>query len=340
MKILFLNVYYGTFLDAHYKKNPDLESRSYDRQLRSLIDTKFGDGGIYSGAMRRLGWEAEDIITNCEPLQRRWTQDRGIPYSHEETMIAQIYEYAPDILYTQGTWLITQKVYDAIRPHVRLIVGQNASGINDYRTTHFDMIFTGFLAHVENFNRVGVEAHFIPLAFDPSCYIKHDIRDLPLTFVGSLTGAHERRRKVLEFIGAEFGIDVWGPQDDFPRGCRYRGEAWGQDMFNILARSEMTLNCHIDLGAPCVGNMRMFEATGCGALLMTDWGSNALSLFHDNEVVYYTDPAACVEAIRYYRQRPKLAREIARRGQRKTLKDHTYDIRMGVTKRIMEEKLR
>ena len=62
----------------------------------------------------------------------------------------------------------------------------------------------------------------------------------------------------------------------------------GIDMYTLLHQSRLTFNKHTDQAGNCVGNMRMFEATGVGTCLLTDTGNNLPDLFEeDREVVTY-----------------------------------------------------
>jgi hypothetical protein len=64
-KIVFLNIYYPSFLDSHYERNPYLLDASYKEQLTSIQGTMFGDSDFYSHAFKELGWDAEDLITTA-----------------------------------------------------------------------------------------------------------------------------------------------------------------------------------------------------------------------------------------------------------------------------------
>jgi len=143
---------------------------------------------------------------------------------------------------------------------------------------------------------------------------------------------------VLEHLST-LGIDCWGPGAD-ETGNRYWGEAWGLDMFDILRRSKITINCTIDYFVPYVGNMRIYEGTGCGALMITDHGFQLDDLYEkDVEIVTYTNPEECMYLVRYYLDHPDEAAEIAKRGQERTLRDHTYNKRMEYVAEILEAKL-
>ena len=69
--------------------------------------------------------------------------------------------------------------------------------------------------------------------------------------------------------------------------------------------------------------MKMFETTGMGSCLVTDYGDNLKELFEDDyEVVTYKNMDEAKEKIKYLIDNPKIANEIGIKGQQKTLKKH------------------
>ena len=100
-------------------------------------------------------------------------------------------------------------------------------------------------------------------------------------------------------------------------------------MYRVLARSQLTLNRHIDVSECYANNMRMYEATGMGAMLLTDNKTNLNELFNiGSECVAYDSIEEATELVRYYTDHPKEADAIARAGQARTLREHTYSHRM------------
>jgi len=98
----------------------------------------------------------------------------------------------------------------------------------------------------------------------------------------------------------------------------------GMNMYNLLHQSRVTFNKHTDQAWSSVGNMRMFEATGVGACLLTDTGHNMPDLFEeDKEVITYRTIDEAVEKVNYLLAHPDEAEQIAKAGQKRTLKDHT-----------------
>jgi spore maturation protein CgeB len=99
-------------------------------------------------------------------------------------------------------------------------------------------------------------------------------------------------------------------------------------MYAQLRRSRVTLNTHIDLSSTHASNMRLYEATGVGTCLLTDWKANLPEMFEpDAEVVTYESAEECVEKVRYLLEHEDERNGIAAAGQRRTLRDHTFDCR-------------
>ncbi len=103
---------------------------------------------------------------------------------------------------------------------------------------------------------------------------------------------------------------------------------YGLSMFQKLADSKMTFNNHIDISGKSASNMRMFEATGIGTCLVTDWKENISDLFEpDREIITYKCLEECVEKVNWLLEHPQERNAIAKAGQTRTLKDHTFDRR-------------
>lgn len=113
---------------------------------------------------------------------------------------------------------------------------------------------------------------------------------------------------------------------DFERiARRAKPPVFGLEMFRLLHGSRVVLNNHIDISPKSASNMRVFEATGVGALLLTDWKENLVELFEpDAEVLAYQTAAECVEKVEYILEHETERRAIAEAGQRRTLRDHTF----------------
>lgn len=349
-RILFINTYYSGFLQKLYQDNQELPSLPYWQQKRVVQEQCFGDSDFYSSGMIAAGWDADDLVANCPQLLAAWADDHGVDKSAwENVLLAQVREFEPDVLYFQDVSLATGNLLEMLRPHAGLVAGQIASPMPPQTDlTGIDLLFSSFPHFVEQFRIQGKAAWYQPLAFEPRIlqWLHPSERKYPVTFVGGLSPHHGKGLEQLTAIAAQEPFDVWGygaqqlPSDS-PLLEHHHGEVWGLDMFNILRQSAITLNRHIDVAGDYANNMRLFEATGCGALLITDYRSNLHRLFEiGREVVAYRSAEEAAGLISYYRAYPDEAAEIAAAGQRRTLRDHTYTARMAQTAEILERQLR
>ncbi|MEI7595027.1 MAG: glycosyltransferase [Bacteroidota bacterium] len=115
---------------------------------------------------------------------------------------------------------------------------------------------------------------------------------------------------------------------------------FGIEMFTALRNSNICFNIHGEIARKCAGNIRLFEATGVGICLLTDWKDNLNELFEpEKEVVTYKTIDECIEKVNWLLKNPEEARKIAKAGQERTLKDHTIENRAKYINQLFIKKL-
>lgn len=263
-------------------------------------------------------------------------------YSREswfyDILTAQIKHYKPDVLLIQVMRSINHYFLKEMKMYVRLLVGQHAAtklpDSEDWGC--YDLVISSFPPTVDWFRQKAIPAELNRLGFEPNVfsYLRDNQESIAVSFVGSfIPDIHSSRVTFLETVCAHVDIETWGPsvshiRPDSPILRYYNGQAWGRDMYQILRNSKITLNHHGDI-EPYANNHRLYEATGVGTLLITDWKENLHEMFEPyREVVAYRSPEECIELIKYYLEHDNERREIARAGQQRTLKEHTYYRRM------------
>ena len=83
--------------------------------------------------------------------------------------------------------------------------------------------------------------------------------------------------------------------------------------------------------------MRLYETTGVGSLLLTDWKENLSEMFDPvAELAVYRSAEDCVEKIGYYLGEEDERSRLARAGQQRTLREHTYRQRMAQLVALVE----
>ncbi len=115
---------------------------------------------------------------------------------------------------------------------------------------------------------------------------------------------------------------------------------FGLDAYQVIADSLATLNVHANSSPTHASNMRLFEITGVGTCMLTDWKDNLPELFEpEKECVTYRGVADCVEKARWLLAHPIEAAEIGRAGQARTLAQHTFALRAHELDRVIRREL-
>lgn len=246
---------------------------------------------------------------------------------------AQIEAFRPDVILNQAMHFISARSLRSLAGKRCLLVGQIAAPWHEPDDDlAYDLIATSLPNFVEKFRRRGVRTFYNQLGFAPNVLasVPQAQRDLSVTFVGTLSVHHAERIRLLEFLAARTALNIWGMSiDDMPkespiRGC-YRGQAWGREMFAIFRRSQIVINQHIGIAGDFANNMRLYEATGCGAALVTDRKTNLNELFDvGSEVVDYGDAEECLARIEGLLREPDQCAAIGSNGQARTCSGHTY----------------
>jgi spore maturation protein CgeB len=362
MKILIVDTYYPAFLAHFYAQQNDLAESAYESQLQALLNACLGTSDFYSRHLNELGCEAQDIVANCVPLQQAWAVANKMPLSQlalkvpyrlfrvpmlgnflaglpglMAVVLAQVKAARPDVLYCQDLFFFPGEMLRELKQYVRLIVGQTASPLPPQSFLKgYDLILTSFPHYVDRLRSLGVDSEYFRIGFDERVLslLGTVDKDINFSFVGGISRHHGGAIPLLEYLAEQTDIRIFGygaerlPADS-PIRRRHGGEVWGMEMYRVLARSRITFNRHISVAENYANNMRLYEATGTGAMLLTDHKENLHELFDiGREVVTYSSKEEAAEMVRYYLMHPKEAEEIARAGQARTLRDHTYAHRM------------
>ncbi|HEX8556623.1 MAG TPA: glycosyltransferase [Pyrinomonadaceae bacterium] len=290
---------------------------------------------------------------------------------------AQVGDFRPDVLIVADYSTVTAAFLRRLRevcPSIRLVLGWCGAPYGDGSVFgEWDVVLSCVPELVAHFRRAGHRARHVNHAFEPRVLEKLGARaDAPaadFVFIGSLVKSerfHLGREKLLTRLVEETGLQIWSevgppppsrlrraarllrggaagsppPSVDARIARRARPPLFGLDMFRQLRAGRVALNTHIDISTHSASNMRLFEATGVGACLLTDAKENLGELFEpDAEVVAYRDTDECVEKVEYLLGHESRRRDIAAAGQRRTLRDHTFASRAALVDAVIREEL-
>lgn len=355
MRILYCWSYYEPYLKSFYAANPGFSDMTYRDQSRLIKSDYFGVPGSYATWTERLGHNCELVITNCEPMQRRWAEENGVDFKdgwQRNIALEQVKRFQPDIFFMGSMFELYGNFLEEAKKYSRKTVGWVACPIpKGIPFGKMDMILSSSSLFVDIFREMGVRSEVLRPAFDPDILemLPESEPHIPFSFIGGLSTDHLERYRLLCELSKRTLLELWGYGfkshgvkariKNFLHRTRvsanliqrYHGEVWGLEMYRVLRRSKITFNSHIDVAGDLCGNMRMYEATGVGTLLLTDNKINLPELFVPGvEVVAYKNLDDAVEKVAFYLQNEPERMAIARAGQKRTLEHYSYQNNMFV----------
>lgn len=187
--------------------------------------------------------------------------------------------------------------------------------IYKYYCQLFDYVFVpceSFLPFVHKYSIPN--AFCIPFACEPEIHKSYGLkRTIDIGFVGTTNHIQNPKRSFqLNQIRKRFKLET-------------RSDIYGKEMAKFYSKCKIVFNPVIANGP----NMRTFEATGCGALLLESSNSTSTNLYleKNEDFIFYNSTKEAIEIISHLLKNPSLIGKLAKNGQRKTQKFHTYDLR-------------
>jgi spore maturation protein CgeB len=191
---------------------------------------------------------------------------------------------------------------------------------------------------VETFRAMlGLNAHYLPEACQPVWHRRVELSEADRRKYGcdlcTASNMYYYRARMLEIFDA-YDLKIWGASYPgylvSPLRAHYPGiyvaEGEKAKAFNA---AKIVLNTMHYAEIESV-NQRLFEATGCGAFVITDWNPALPELFEpEREVVTFGTRQELKEKVDYYLAHPKERQEIADRGYARAHRDHTLEKRLG-----------
>jgi len=216
-----------------------------------------------------------------------------------------------------------------------------------------EIIFIGSLLYRNQFHKTRIS------------YVEEILRNkLPLKIYGQLEQDpwHLLKMKQAAYLGVKLlsalniksilenqTLQKTGQLTEMPRGSNYssilrkncRNEpVFGLAMLERIAGYTIGFNQHAEVAGNYAANVRMFEVSGAGTLLVTDHKKNIRSLFEpDSEILTYKNKQECVEKLEWAWDHPLEAKTIALAGQARALRDHSIEKRVELLHEIMRKEL-
>ena len=355
LKIIQLESFYTHFLNQLYESDKQLKDLPFHTQINYLLNTGFSAGQNFVPFLNPQRWETHYIVLNNTWAQVRWANENGklSVKSLSEILLLQINEIQPDVLFISDVPGFDFSLISQFKRRP-LIVAWLANVINHQLPWHeIDVILSGITDIRNEILKLGAKASEKFMSAAPYHFManRHQMRLNNIAFAGSFfPGMHDDRARQMERLShniSDAWIDVYtANRFELSEGShlQFFEPVYGNDLVNTYSNYSMVLDArgNFDLSKEKVlaetANMRIFEATKAGSLLITENSPNLSEYFKINqEIITYNDFDELKDKINYYiRPVNQDAREtIARNGRNRTIKDHSIESRANWLEKIL-----
>lgn len=195
----------------------------------------------------------------------------------------------------------------------------------------YDYFFTFCNGQIGEYRDKGINAHFCPEGVDRFIpVVDSRMPEYDVCFIGQVghPNVHQERLELLEKIGENFSLCVFGPLydgDTIVKHHMLRSTYTDIDHSISVKRAKINLGFaawpHLD-GA---FSARAYRVMGAGGFYLTKRGSGIEKIFTEGQhLALYDDIDDCLGKIQYYLKNDTERILIAETGQEKVLKEHTF----------------
>ena len=271
----------------------------FAERRRIFLDDRFGALHFLKPVLDEA---PEAFFTNGddEILQRHWASEQGMQGKPplETILLAQIEHHRTEVFYNLDPVCYPSAFVRKLPGCVRKTLCWRAAPSGKADLTAYGAVLGNFSSILDSWRRTGCRAEIFFPALDPLME-NYGLGDRPIDvlFVGSYSRHHTARAKILEQVAsladtrqvvycldpsrltwlAESALGRWLPLEKHRRPQAIakiaKPPVFGKSLYELLGSSKIVLNGAIDMAGTDRGNMRCFEAMGCGALLVSDAGS-------------------------------------------------------------------
>jgi len=260
-----------------------------------------------------------------EPTQRRWAKENGLPdkSTREEILLAQIENHKADVFYNLDPMRFSSTFVKRLPGCVRHSIAWRAAPSPGADFSAYDLTVCNFPSILKSYTERGWKSAYFSPSHDPvmDTYAENADRPIDVLFVGGYTRHHRARSAVLEAVAelrqsrrivfhldrsratrwAESRLGRLLPLSRHRRPLSIREVSaepvFGLDLYGALSRAKVVLNGAVDMAGKDRGNMRCFEAMGCGAVMVSDSGHYPDGMYEGRTFHAYREPSDAVATI-------------------------------------------
>lgn len=371
LRIMQVHTFYGRYLDAFYAAQPRLAHADFAAQILALVRDGHAAVHIFTPYLASLGHTTQLIIANCQQSQFTWAKEHGIhsvsQHWMDEILRAQISEFKPDVLYIPDTIRFDATFLRSLSYTPQLVMGWRAADVplgTDW--TGYDVILSGLSPILHLAPNLGAKEGVYFLPGMPN-WIARAVEDLPQTtdvvFSGGIsptqhvkrlafldilaTAAHEHNFSLALYLACDPALitDAMRPYTHQP--------VFGLKMHETLRQGRIIVDFQgtiglrrpngsyaMDLAQGDTNNMRLFEGTGGGNLVLTEHQSGLRKIFEQGkEVATFSTPQEMIEKILYYLMYEQEREAIAAAGKARCLGEWNMTNRARHFLQIIRERI-
>ncbi len=288
------------YLTAFNFRNPASTYASFDERRHTLLNDRYEATHIlkpvYDKAPNCFFTVGDDPI-----LQMLWARENGLGSRNSLTdvLLAQIESFQPDVLYQLDPIQFPSSFVRRLPGCVRKVIAWRAAPIGGADLSAFDVVLSNFETLNARWRDKGLQTAWFSPSWDPEMnqYAANTDRPVDVFFTGSYarTTGHDDRLAMLTAVtqlSDSHRIDLrlmynkWGRLSDKPlirwipvpirlpkllRGSTGK-PVYGREMYEMLSRAKIVLNPATSIAGDIRGNMRCWEALGCGVCMLGSAG--------------------------------------------------------------------
>lgn len=345
MKFLKVNINYSEMLDDFFIKFPNVMQLSYDELHELYFHQYYWPSNRLEKALNKIyNWETNSLIFTLEDTPRnniffeKWCEKYHIVKQYNDrltNLLMQIVYYKPDVIYLHEIWFYPEEFFQKIRfllKDITIMGWDCAPGTYGQfkKLKYTDVIFTCSQEKKVFFKDKGINSICVGHFFDFEFLEKSDeiLKEYDVVFAGTINRrTTEKRLNFLkELISRGLNLTIFANTEDLFLKDYCLPPVYGNDFLKILKKAKIVLNQHVQENIKYSGNIRMYETTGVGTLLLTDYKEDLFEKYKENdEIVVYKTIDEIIEKTQYYLENENLREKIAKNGQSRTLKSYSYD---------------
>lgn len=324
---------YYKYFRRHSKPRTFAEGRA------QFLETRYGASHILAPV---LCASLEAFHTNGDDrhLQLLWAREHGLRSDDlEQILLTQIEHHQTEVFYNLDPLRYGSSLVNKLPGCVKRSICWRAAPSGAADLSGYSLVICNFPSILDDWKQKGCKTAYFAPAHDPvmDAFVGSRRNAVDLIFAGGFSQEHTRRTEMLRVAAAVPNLRVRFHLEDsrftrlatvlpfIPGLGKYRhpsqiralsdGPLYGRDLYEAFAGTRIVLNGAIDMAGEDRGNMRCFEATGCGALLLTDSGRYPDGFVDGETMVTYSSSSQIPRLVEQIIEDTHWAESIAKAGR-------------------------